>query len=453
MSYTDGIFDVSPRHGFLPIKDPLPFLPEDYSHLQAVITNLPAIISTPAQIVKEVAAIPDYTEIITDVSEPFLLQALFRAYTFVASAYTLELSYSNTPKVVSACPARSSGYGPARRVLPRNISRPLVLVAEKLKVYPWLDYHYAYSLGNYVKQDKEGTLDWTNLGMACSFTNGNDEVGFIMLHVYINELSPALIESITNYKNSRDSSDLAQVVSVMKNINIRRKEMWEASRPDRYNDFRVFIMGIKGNTELFGDGLVYEGCFDDQPQQFRGQTGAQDNIIPTMDIFTGIVDHYPDNKLTEYLLDLRTYRPVCVQNFFTDLRDEYSVRPIFSELERAKDVNGLVSLLEIVDEVYLFRNGHWSFIQAYIMRNTAYENATGGTPIISWVPNQIRCVLQYEDKIIQTIDSYSLNSLTQENETTFRRLKEVWKAKRQLLDQQTEELTKRDYIERNDTNI
>ena len=198
---------------------------------------------------------------------------------------------------------------------------------------------------------------------------------------------------------------------------------------------------------------MYEGCFDDQPQQFRGQTGAQDNIIPTMDIFTGIVDHYPDNKLTEYLLDLRTYRPVCIQNFFTDLRSEYSLRPIFSELERAKDVNGLVYLLEIVDEVYLFRNGHWSFIQAYIMRNTAYAKATGGTPIISWVPNQIRCVLQYEDKIIQTIDRltsidyYPSHSLTRENDATFRRLKEVWKAKTQLLDEQTEELTKRDYIE------
>jgi indoleamine 2,3-dioxygenase len=96
--------------------------------------------------------------------------------------------------------------------------------------------------------------------------------------------------------------------------------MWSASRHENYNDFRVFIMGIKGNDKIFPNGLTYENCFDNVPQFYRGQTGAQDSIIPMMDIFTGIVDYYPDNQLTQYLLDLRSYRPVCIQNFFKDLR-------------------------------------------------------------------------------------------------------------------------------------
>ncbi|GIS00720.1 MAG: hypothetical protein CM15mP102_15400 [Flavobacteriales bacterium] len=45
----------------------------------------------------------------------------------------------------------------------------------------------------------------------------------------------------------------------MKSINERRQIMWEASRWKHYNDFRVFIMGIKGNNEIFGDGVIYEG--------------------------------------------------------------------------------------------------------------------------------------------------------------------------------------------------
>ena len=445
--YTDGIFNVSPTHGFLPIKDPLPFLPSTYNDLQTIINFLPEILTEADKIVDSVASIPDYSNNIITESDPFILQALFRAYTFISSAYTLEKSYQLSDKGAenNGCPHRSSGYGPARRILPSNIARPLVLVAEKLKVYPWLDYHYAYSLGNYVKKDRDGSLDWNNLEMACSFTGGLDEVGFIMLHVYINELSPFLIDSIMNYQESgRDSKYLASVVGVMKNINKRRREMWDASRPERYNDFRVFIMGIKGNTELFGDGLVYEGCFDDQPQQFRGQTGAQDNIIPTVDIFSGVVDYYPENKLTDYLMDLRTYRPVCIQEFFKDLRKHYSARPLFLELEKEGDVNGLLYLLQIVDEIYLFRNGHWNFVQRYIMANTKFENATGGTPITSWLVNQIDAVLNYEEKIMLSIDELRYK-LEDENNKIYSELKQTLSNKKNLLLEQIEEMRTKEY--------
>ena len=46
-------------------------------------------------------------------------------------------------------------------------------------------------------------------------------------------------------------------------------------------------------------------------------------------------------------------------------------------------------LLAIVEEIYKFRNGHWQFVQKYIVANTKYAKATGGTPIFSWIPNQI----------------------------------------------------------------
>jgi indoleamine 2,3-dioxygenase len=165
-----------------------------------------------------------------------------------------------------------------------------------------------------------------------------------------------------------------------------------------------------------------------------------------MDIFTGVVDYYPQNKLTEYLLDLRSYRPVCVQDFLPDLRTHYSENPVISNLLREKDANGLLYLLQIVEQIYLFRNGHWSFIQKYIMANTKYENATGGTPIISWVPNQIQCVLTYGEKIIQSIDDVTdLCELSDENKNTYHILKEGWKAKIQMLNEQVEELKKKDY--------
>lgn len=439
--YSDGFFNVSKEHGFLPICEPLKRLPEPYTAIQEIIDSMYIFqpsgelgcLGKPDVIEFVVKDLPNMKESVRKEEDPQILQAVFRAYTFLASAYTLEKSYQEF--------VRSGNYGEARKRLPASISEPLVLVSEKLDVYPWLDYHYAYSLGNYVKKDCHSDLHWTNLDMACKFTGSPDEVGFIMLHVYINEISPSLVESVFNFWQKPNSSFLQVAAKVMRYMNGRRREMWQASRSERYNDFRVFIMGIKGNERIFGEGLVYENCFNNEPQKFRGQTGAQDNIIPTMDIFTGIVDFYPDNELTKYLLDLREYRPKCVQRFFEDLRQHFKENPVFEYLRETNDILGLLYLLQIVNEVYLFRNGHWQFVQKYIMNNTKYAFATGGTPITTWLLNQIECVLEYERVIIETI--VELGELN--DNQLWLQLRDSYPNKIKLMQTQVNELRKENY--------
>ena len=182
----------------------------------------------------------------------------------------------------------------------------------------------------------------------------------------------------------------------MKIINERRKTMWKASNHKNYNNFRAFIMGIKGNTEIFGSGVEYIGSPDHSLRTYRGQSGSQDDIIPTVDIFSGLFKYYPDNILTQYLLDMRQYRPKVVQQFFSDLEQNYL------DINRLDDV-GLKYLYLIQEEVHNFRNGHWQFVQKYIMENTKYQVATGGTPITTWIPNQIEAVLNYMNIILEKI--------------------------------------------------
>lgn len=449
--YTDGFFNIGKNHGFLPIKDPLIKLPETYNHLQKLIDDLhvfqtgttggkeekeeKGVLGVPNLIEQRINSIPNYIEFVKYETDIFILQALFRAYTFITSGYTLELAYQEFIK--------SGNYGKARNVLPINISEPLIEVSNKLEVYPWLDYHYAYSLGNYVKKDSTGTLDWQNLDMACKFTGTSDEIGFIMVHVYINELTPVLVGSVMDYGKTKSNENLKLCADTMESINKRRRSMWSASKHERYNDFRIFIMGIKGNDGIFGDGLVYTGFFDDKPQKFRGQTGAQDSIIPMIDIFSGIVDYYPQNDLTTYLMDLRSYRPVCIQEFFKDLRSHYQTNPIFDELVKTSNFEGLVYLLKIVDEVYLFRNGHWQFVQKYIMSNTKYAFATGGTPITTWLINQIEAVLEFEHVIIDYLQQQLKTELP--NQKIWIGLRDEYSAKRELLMQQVNELQKSNY--------
>ena len=404
--YSDNFFEVNHLNGFLPKKSPLAVLPERYSELQLLIDEMPikkangqgGLLSIEGAIEDAVKKLKNYKDLVKSEDDIFINQALFRAYAFLTSAYLLAPSHFSFQK--------TKKYGKAHRLLPSQLSEPFVLVSEKLDVYPFIDYHYAYSLGNYVKIDSSKGYEWENLAMAAKFSGMDDERGFIMLHVDINQHSPQLIGSILDFLESKDNHEvnksLKNCLSSMKSINERRQIMWQASRWKHYNDFRVFIMGIKGNDEIFGDGVIYEGV-SKEPVQYRGQTGAQDNIIPTADIFTGVIDYYPSNDLTKYLLDLRSYRPKCIQNFLSDLKDEMKENRLFNSIKKSENEEGLCILIQILDEIYYFRNGHWQFVQKYIMANTKYAKATGGTPIISWIPNQITAVLNYMSDVLELI--------------------------------------------------
>ena len=441
--YSDGFFEINAKNGFLPKKQPLKKLPNRYYFLQNLIDNLPilkddktpGLLSKKGSLEVNIEKLPNYLGDVEKESDPFICQALFRSYAFLSSAYTLapaHFTYLETGK-----------YGKANRLLPKQLAQPFVSVSKKLDVYPWLDYHYAYSLGNYSKYNVNKGFNWENLGMAAKFSGMDDERGFIMLHVDINQYSPKLVESVIEAMDSNNTIQLNKYltlsVETMKKINERRQLMWQASSWKHYNDFRVFIMGIKGNEEIFGEGLIYQGV-SEEAKQYRGQTGAQDNIIPLMDIFSGIINHYPKNELTHYLKDLRSYRPKCVQRFLEDTRIHFSSskNSLLEKIQINDNFNGLKLLLDLLEEIYLFRNGHWQFVQKYIMQNTVYPKATGGTPIISWIPNQLNAVMKTMEQCFNILPKKYIEENIPDWKTKFN-------TKRNLLDKQLELLSKRKY--------
>lgn len=413
--YDDGVFRVGRKHGFLPQRSPLARLPSPFEPIQTLLDELPVwldpntqqrgVLATPGLIATRVSGLPNLAGEVASIIASMqgdskthrdaarTIQALFRGYGFIASAYLLEPAHHGTNG--------EGRYGKARNVLPAAVAEPLVLTADALGMAPWLDYHHAYSLGNFVHRDAslhgEDLWHWRNLDMACRFSGTTDEVGFIMLHVQINQHTPALLGAFQDVLRDAKLGATAEnpagpwqrLLRALEHINRSRREMWRASRPERYNDFRVFIMGITGNESLFGPGVVYEGVaqFGGKPMQFRGQTGAQDDIIPACDILLGIDDTYPTNDLTDYLQDLRKYRPPVVRAWFEDARKDRD------DVALDRFITGEPGIALIaaacVEQVTLFRIGHWQFVQKYILAHTRHATATGGTPITSWLPNQI----------------------------------------------------------------
>ena len=79
-------------------------------------------------------------------------------------------------------------------------------------------------------------------------------------------------------------------------------------------------------------------------------------------------------------------------------------------LYKQNNFEGLCYLLGVLEEIYHFRNGHWQFVQKYIMANTKYSKATGGTPIISWLPNQMKAVMNEMKNVIKLIGDNQFNN-------------------------------------------
>jgi indoleamine 2,3-dioxygenase len=240
--YSDGFFDVNEKNGFLPIKEPMRYLPELYKSLQILIDDLPilkdekikGILSFKGEVEKRVADLTNFKNEVTLEKDPFIIQALFRCYAFITSSFTLAPAHFYF--------LENNKYGKANVFLPKQIAEPFSIVAKKLDVYPFLDYHYAYSLGNYYKIDDKGGLNWENLGMACSFSGMDDERGFIMLHVDINQHSPNLVKSVIDAQNSNSDKQLNKALDLgyktMIKINERRQLMWTASRWEHYNGYQ-----------------------------------------------------------------------------------------------------------------------------------------------------------------------------------------------------------------------
>jgi indoleamine 2,3-dioxygenase len=428
--FDDGFFCIDRYHGFLPKVDPLESLPMQFSGLQTLLDNIPLYVNIKDMNGLDVAVnnLPNYLDEIKQIDDNniLLFQGLFRGYAMLTSAYLLMPSHINQVDGL---------YGKAKQILPSNIVQPFEYVADRLKVFPFLDYHFAYSSGNYVKRNTQLSENeayrYDNLRLAVSFSGTKDEEGFIMLHVDIVSKTKKLIQGIEQFLNGDKLVGLNTVLEASKEINERRKQMWTASDYRKYNSFRAFIMGIKGNNQIFGEGVTYEGSTNVNKRTYRGQTGAQDDTIPTLDIFTGVTRYYPENELTKYLLDLRQYRPVVFQEFFKEL-EQHGIK--YEEL----DLECLKILYLILNEIWAFRNGHWQFVQKYILENTKYATATGGTPITTWIPNQIGAVLDYMTSVLDKIkelspdDDFLLNGIT---------LNE----KKNILVKQQQELMKKNY--------
>lgn len=294
---------------------------------------------------------------------------------------------------------------------------------------PFMEYAGSYALYNYKLADPAKGMDYDNIRLIRAFEHGLDhtssEAGFVLVHIDMVKNSGPLVsgtvEALQAAHTSRQELNAAmgKQLGALRRINATMETMWMKSKPRDYTTFRTFIFGITSQS-MFPDGVVYEGINEGKPMSFRGESGANDSMIPLMDNFLQIP--MPDTPLTEILKDFRKYRPSNHRAFLQHVRDrsvevnlrEFALRLQGLEGEDEEAVWESRRLwLQLLDQVREFRWRHWCFGKEYILKMTDHPTATGGSPIVTWLPNQLKAVLNDMVNIAATVGEEKLGGEVQ----------------------------------------
>ncbi|KAI7895507.1 uncharacterized protein EV154DRAFT_457604 [Mucor mucedo] len=432
------MFSVGTSNGFLPRQEPLAELPQEFNRLESLLQRMPMQLldGTPGLLASGQFgdAVRDELPLyeIDGITDQRLLSALFRDYTFAASAYLLEpcdILYRS-----------QSDYGLGRKVLPMNIAVPLSKVSKKIHSQPFMEYALSYALYNYKKINPLGGLSYDNLALIRAFAGSESEKGFVLNHVTMVSYSPSLVRYATNALNAVESNDrkkfdmqMAGLNETYESINKEMEMMWSRSMPEDYIKFRTFIMGTK-NQPMFPDGVIYEGV-SDTPVTHRGESGANDSMVPLGDNLLQITELMPENPLTNVLRDFRSYRPTNHREFLEYVQDK--ARKVGVKEFAMKDANSAAYYLSNIDQIRAFRHRHWNFTKEYIIKHTAHPVATGGSPIITWLPNQLGAVLD----LLNTVGSQiNKNELTESNLIRVEEIMKRAQAQKRFLDREVASL-------------
>lgn len=213
-----------------------------------------------------------------------------------------------------------------------------------------------------------------------------------MNHVTMVSYSPGLVRYAVGVLNAAETDDRSKFDAQMsglfetyESINKEMEMMWSRSVPEDYVKFRTFIMGTKNQT-MFPDGVIYEGVSDD-PVTYRGESGANDSMIPLGDNLLQISELMPENPLTDVLRDFRSYRPTNHREFLEYVQAKAML--IGVKQYAMKDANSAAVYLSNIDQIRAFRHRHWNFTKEYILKHTSHPVATGGKFIFILYVTQI----------------------------------------------------------------
>ena len=279
-------------------------------------------------------------------------------------------------------------------VLPEVIAEPWVKLANYLGRPPILSYA-SYCLDNWYKINKQEPISLNNVALINNFLGGVDEDWFVTIHVCIEDAASGAVDAAYKIshldKNDSVNDFLSQLKQIRKSL-IKVNDIF-SKMPQKcdpyvyYHRVRPYIFGTKDNPDL-KKGLIYENQYDNKPQFFRGETGAQSSIIPFLDGALGI-GHTNDN-LKHYLNEMRDYMPPKHRRMIEKVENKSQAKEIILKSKLlTKEYN------HCVEEIRKFRAQHLEYAATYIHKQAQVKSdvgtggsvvrGTGGTPFMKYL--------------------------------------------------------------------
>ena len=280
------------------------------------------------------------------------------------------------------------------KILPEVIAKPWVKLSKILGRPPILSYA-SYCLDNWYRLNKKDDICLENVGLHTNFLGGVDEDWFVTIHVCIEDAAGDAIKAATklaklNEKHSvKDFSiHLRAIIKSLRKVNAIFSRMPEKCDPYvYYHRVRPFIFGTKDNPDL-RKGLIYQNQFNNKPQFFRGETGAQSSIMPFLDGALGI--YHTQDHLRHYLNEMRDYMPPEHRRAIEHVENISNAKALIHESKKL--INEYNKCLE---EIRIFRAQHLEFAATYIHKQSQIKNpfgrggstitGTGGTPFMKYL--------------------------------------------------------------------
>lgn len=388
-------FEISEKRGFLPAHDPLAEFSQSPT-LESLGTQLPKLLAA-RQLRPLVHDHAFAIAIKTDEWDGEACRNAGRLLSFIAHAYIWE------------DPDRPADH------LPASLAVPWHHVSRKLGRPPVLSYA-SYALDNWRRLDRDQPIELDNIVLVQNFLGGLDEEWFVLIHVDIEAKAGRAMAGAVRALEAAAEDDLDRVIRQLQVIASAQEEMCKTldRMPERcdpyiyYTRVRPYIHGWKDNPAL-PQGIIYDGVeeFQNHPQYFRGETGAQSSIVPALDAALGVT--HAEDPLTHYLLEMRQYMPPRHRAFIEALEDQKDeqARPRLAgyvcqykarEPELWKAYRTCIQLLARFRARHIEYAGHYIHCQSDQGRTNPNSVGTGGTPFMAY----LRKHLQETDNMLKS---------------------------------------------------
>ncbi|GIV23638.1 MAG: indoleamine 2,3-dioxygenase [Bacteroidia bacterium] len=364
-------YDIDSKRGFLPAEDPVQQLPSALAAWDSYAYDLPKLLVSGRvrHFLRQMPLLDPTPYLQTEGQWRRAMQAL----SYIGHAWVWgEATPSDT--------------------LPENIALPWYTVATHLGRPPVLSYA-SYALDNWRRLEKDGLITLDNIALIQNFLGGLDEEWFILIHVAIEAVAARAIRQLPRLVGAVQSHNTAEAEAALSEMEPALQEMYqillrmpEACDPYiYYHRVRPYIHGWKNNPALPA-GVRYEGvaAYQGKPQQFRGETGAQSSIIPSLDAALGIT--HAEDPLRAYLREMPDYMPPGHRRFVLELESLHIDRSFYASSPTLKELYN-----QCVHWVERFRTKHLEYAAQYIARQhqmsaaNPTEVGTGGTPFMPYL--------------------------------------------------------------------